>query len=419
MRVLIVDGYSTGSHLAQRLHAAGVECWHTRTMTPVPRYYAKSFRPEIYRHDLGHRSAPAEQAELVAELRSWGVDAVLPATESGVTFAEWLTAELGLPGNDPSLAGARRNKVLMAAALERAGLAFPRGEFCPSTETAVACYHRLGVAETVVKPADSAGSDRVTLCSTAEEVRAATAGILGASNFYGRPNTGALVQERLIGTEFYVNSVSSGGIHRIVETWQYTKALSSAGTPIYDYEVPVPHSSPVARLLHEYVREALTALGVRYGAAHSEVMLTAAGPVLIESGARLGGGVLPAVAESHFGSSQLSALTAQILGRECAEDDGWGSQGHLRYVSLINRFPGAGSSQPWAESLRALKSCTALVADVPVGDPTPMTTDLSSSPGYLYLSHSDQKQVIADYEGIRHWEAEPFYTTGLEQPEME
>ncbi|MFE5792300.1 ATP-grasp domain-containing protein [Streptomyces sp. NPDC056503] len=409
MRVLIVDGYSTGSRLAQRLHAAGVECWHTTSMPEVPEYYARSFLPDSYARDLGHRE-PTE--EFTALLRAGALDAVVPSTESGVELAERLTAALGLRGNDPALAGARRNKVLMAAALRRAGVAAPRGEFCETAEAAVAYYRAQGLGEAVVKPADSAGSDHVTLCSTAEEVREATLAILGSGNFFGNPNSGALVQERLRGTEYYINSVSSGGIHRMVETWRYTKTESDAHAPVYDHEEPVPHSSATARLLHAYVREALTALGIRDGAAHSEVMLTASGPVLIETGARLGGGVLPAVAELHFGSSHLSALTDAILGRPGTEDPAWGTGGNLRYVSLINRFAGPGSPRPWARALLSLESCTDLVAEVPVGAPTPVTADLASSPGYLYLSHSDRKQVISDYEAIRTWESEPFYTAG-------
>ncbi|MCE0446307.1 hypothetical protein LT493_20785 [Streptomyces tricolor] len=62
--------------------------------------------------------------------------------------------------------------------------------------------------------------------------------------------------------------------------------MASAGYPVYDYEEPVPVGSAEAAPPCRFVGAALDALGVRWGAAHTEVMLTERGPVLIESGAR-------------------------------------------------------------------------------------------------------------------------------------
>jgi hypothetical protein len=35
---------------------------------------------------------------------------------------------------------------------------------------------------------------------------------------FGEPNRAVLVQQRLVGVEFYINTVSAGGVHRVAET---------------------------------------------------------------------------------------------------------------------------------------------------------------------------------------------------------
>ncbi|WP_127452608.1 hypothetical protein [Streptomyces sp. B29(2018)] len=64
----------------------------------------------------------------------------------------------------------------------------------------------------------------------------------------------------------------------------------------------------------------LDALGIRNSPAHTEVMLTATGLVLIETGARLGGATSPAVVEQHCGMSQ-TALAAAALATPKDFDD--------------------------------------------------------------------------------------------------
>jgi hypothetical protein len=82
-------------------------------------------------------------------------------------------------------------------------------------------------------------------------------------------------------------------VHRVAEIWRYTKRRGPASTPIYDYEEPVPASSPEAHVLRSFAFSVLDALGITDTPAHTEVMLTPTGPVLIETGARLGGATAP------------------------------------------------------------------------------------------------------------------------------
>lgn len=273
-------------------------------------------------------------------------------------LADTLNHLLGTPGNDIATVTARRDKSEMAATVAAAGLAVPAGRCFESVDQAVAWYAASMSGPAVVKPVDSAGTDNVRFCESLDEVRLACATVLASSNLYGVPNRRVLVQERLVGTEFYVNTVSHAGTHRVAEIWRYTKRPGPGGGPIYDYEEPVDRGSALARQLREFVFAVLDALGIRSSAAHTELMLTDRGPVLIEAGARLGGATLPDVVAKFCGVSQ-TFLQAQHLVDPASLDQfddrtpGWAAA--VRNVSLINPAPvaaQAGTGAPGCRSCR-------------------------------------------------------------------
>jgi biotin carboxylase len=414
MRVAVVDGFGSGRWLTRELADRGAECVHVKSRPALNTYLEATFRPEDYVADLGHDPDSGRQA---ARLAGAGVEWIVAGNESGVRTADALTRLTGLPGNVPALAAARRHKQEMAACLRAAGLDAPLGTTVRSAEEAVAWFGSVpvGPAGVVVKPVDSAGSDHVRFCTTAEQVRSACDAVLASANVFGSANQTAVVQEALAGPEYYVNTVSIDGTHLIAETWLYTKARTPAGAPLFDFEEPADLAAPEVQAVHDYVRRALDALGIRHGAAHSEVVLTARGPVLIDPGARLGGGVLPWVAEKFLGYSHAGLLAESILRpREVLRraerfPEPW--PGPIRYVSLINRR--AGTVLPtagWAGFLEALPSAIAVAPVAGPGLELPVTHDLTTAPGFVYLSAPDRAEIERDYRTIREWEQQGPYT---------
>ena len=404
MRIAIVDGYSGGRHLAERLAARGVVCFHVHSSPDVIPALTRSFRREGYERDLGY----AYDLEAIArELAELGVDQVMPGTESGVDTAEALAHALGVATNGEEPSRVRRDKSLMAAALREAGLRAPaeRVVRTPAEAVAWAAEHP---GDVVVKPLDSGGTDHVFFCTTAEEVAAAVDSVLGARNIYGVANHAALVQERLLGTEYYLNTVSAGGRHRVVETWRYAKLPGPENSPLYDYEEPVDHdSAPEVAELHRYVRGVLDALEVRDGAAHTEMILTERGPVLLDCGARLCGGFIPQVIEAGIGFSQLSVLVETIVDPDAIEafdESSWTWPRAFRNVFLINDRAGVAGPLEVADELRALPSFVELGLAVAPGEPIPATRDLVTSPGYVYLSAPTREELERDYRRIRELE---------------
>ncbi len=69
-------------------------------------------------------------------------------------------------------------------------------------------------AQAVVKPVEGAGSDGVSICDSADEVRAAFARLEGTKNVLGITCYQVLLQEYLKGDEYVVDTVSRNGVHK-------------------------------------------------------------------------------------------------------------------------------------------------------------------------------------------------------------
>jgi biotin carboxylase len=191
-----------------------------------------------------------------------------------------------------------------------AGLAVPLGVAFADPAAAGAWYVSNGLGGAVVKPPRSTGSDNVWFCGDRRQVDVCAQ--VPAADLYGEHNGSVLVQKRLAGTKYYVKTVSHDGVHRVVELWRYTKRGAASGRSVYDFEQPVPVNCPQGDAVRRFVPLVLGSLGIVTGAAHTEIMATGRGPVLIESGARLGGGTLPWVVEKLCGVSQ-NGLPADAL----------------------------------------------------------------------------------------------------------
>ena len=411
MRIGIVDGYSTSRHLVRELREHGVECVHVRSQETPPSVYSRSFDSSLYLADLGWTMDDAVAAR---RIRHFGVDQIVPGTESGVALADALNARLGLPGNRIGLSSARRDKAAMATTLRSAGLDAPKGATVQSPNEAADWFAQWPIQSAVVKPQSSAGTDNVRICHSAQECADACESVLGARDFFGNPNKAALIQEYVDGPEYMINTVSQGGVHKVVEIIYSGKLSGPDGAPIYDYMEPVSANSPSASKLIPYVKSVLSALGIDNGAAHNEVRLSQRGPVLIETGARLGGATIPNVIKKHCGTSQMHMLSLSLLGGggfASFDEQSVSWSGALRCVSLISHVDGVSPQAKWQGVLRALRTFEDMATRVSAGDVVRRTVDLGSSPGFVYLASEDRGEVEQDYARVRSLETPDFYLT--------
>jgi biotin carboxylase len=384
-----------------------VDYLHVRSQFPDTNL---SYLPEDFALEIQHHGDIRETA---ARLRRHGVTIVVAAAESGVLLANELSAALGSPGNGTRRPEARRNKFAMHQAVRLAGLAFADSTESSSAQAILDWAAGRGRWPVVLKPVASAGTDNVIFCDSAEAVIAACAKISASTDRYGRANSTVLAQQFLVGEEHYVNTVSHDGAHQIIEIWHYYKRPVPGGRSINDFEDLLPLDDPDARRVAGYTLSVLDALEIRNGAAHTEVMLTDDGPVLVECGARLGGGQMPDVLSRCVGTNQVDSLALSIARpREFLRRARrpYRLLSHLRCVNLISETDACvPPAAKWAP-VRALGSFAGLVLSLPEGSLMSRTIDLATCPGAVYLASDDPAIIEADTGRLRELERTGLYT---------
>lgn len=355
--------------------------------------------------------------ELLDLLRQHRPSAVLAGAESGVELADRLAAQLTPRyANEPALAAARRHKGRMQEALRQAGLpVIPTlTTACPEQVRDWLQAQDLVGRALVVKPAASAGSDNVHHIPAGGDWRGPFERILASRNtLRGEANETVIVQERVVGTEFAVDTVSAAGDHVLAHLIRYGKRASE-GLMLFDHTEFLAYDDKLHGEMLAYVCQVLDAVGIRWGAAHCEVMLTEQGPRLIEVGARTCGGPVLGFSRAATGSSQLERVV------EAYADGHIQSRNYRLQRTVVPVFlsvPASGSlhNLEVLEPLRQLS--THLVSHLwrREGDRVSKTIDLDTVIGIIALA-GEREAVWADYQRVREAESrlriEPNPSTG-------
>lgn len=400
---VVVDGYSTGARLAPRFAAAGLPVVHVQSSPSLPEFYLRAFRAGDFVENVIHEGdLEATATRLAAHEPAF----VVVGAEPGVPLADALSERLGLPSNGSAQSAARRDKNAMSEALRAAGLRTAEALKTADAGAAVAWANGRGGAPVVVKPLDSAGTDGVSICHDAAAIEAAFAANLGRPNALHGANEQLLVQELLEGTQLFVNSISWDGVHHVSEIWRDNKLRAGANF-IYDYEELLPRHGSQQDQVVPYVEAVLDALGIRFGPAHTEVMLTATGPVLVESGARMHGSVPDEIVDrctpSHQTLTAEAYLDPKSVARRARQPYELAAGAYC--VMLISRHEGRIVDDAGMREIEALPSFAGTISMLGPGDQLKKTVDLFSCPGIIYLVDPDRDRLKADYDRIRELDA--------------
>lgn len=286
--VVIVDPLSSGIELAPAFKARGIPAIAV-TLKPLDWI---GFGANMQTSDF--IEIIPDQPNLVEILAKYDPIAIIPGTEEGVPLAEALAINLTPQfANDPEKSQNRLHKALMQKALQEAGVPALKTLNTASENEVEAWIRTNGLIDSplIIKPPVSAGSDKVFHIPARGEWKKAFNQVLSEpSKITGKNNETVVVQEQAIGTEFAVGTVSANGKHYLAHLIQYNKTSFNDRKTVYDYVEFVPYSEEIYGELFDNTKKALDALGIRWGAAHNEIMLTKDGPRLIETGARMCGG---------------------------------------------------------------------------------------------------------------------------------
>ena len=352
--------------------------------------------------------------ETLEEVRKWDPILVVPGAEDGVILATRLANDLGLLCNPIENIDAMTLKNKMHERLSECGLRSIKGCAVGSVEEALEFYESENLDEVIIKPLYSAASVGMHICSNKDELASGVRELLQDRGFFGNELDEILVQERINGEEYVVNTVSCNGVHRVTTMWKYVKEKTSEGNYIFDYSETVNHLGLGESELVEYAYDVVDALGIKYGAVHGEYMIDEKGPVLIEVNCRVCGADMDAVfldriSGQHETDSCLdSYLNPDKFNYECLK--GYRLFAHGMLKSFIVPEDILASSSPMRYIANNLKSYHKTSQDS-VDDFTffAKTRDFSTTGGNVYLVHEDRYVVERDLEFLRSIERYAFH----------
>ncbi|MBA9049255.1 pyridoxal-phosphate dependent enzyme [Streptomyces griseofuscus] len=267
---------------------------------------------EVIRCDTN--SDAALRAAVQDRFRREEIAGITTTSDFYVPAAARLARWLGLPGNPAEAVTACRDKSALRALLESAGVRQPRYAVVRDASEVAAAVARTGLP-CVVKPADDSGSVNVLLCADEATATAHAERVLAVTtNVRGMPTARTvLVEEYLDAPEYSVEMFTWDGRAECVGITE----KSVTGTPHFvehRHLFPAPLPAETAQRITETVTAALDAAGIRLGATHTEVKLTAEGPAVIEINPRPAGGMIPELIRLATGVDLLEQQLRTAVG---------------------------------------------------------------------------------------------------------
>ena len=240
-----------------------------------------------------------------------GLAGITSSSEYFIATTARVARDLGLPGPDPVAVQSCRDKRKQRRRLERAGVAVPQFRSASGVKAALSAARELGFP-LVVKPVSGSGSVGVKLCRSDDELRDHAAALLKQRyNERGMlvPH-GILLEEPVVGPEFSVETFDDQ-VLGITE--------KHLGEPPYFIEIghdfPASLSERVENVISRSALDALQALGLGWGPAHTELRMTLRGPIIIEVNPRLAGGFIPELMREAQGIDLITETVRRVAGQ--------------------------------------------------------------------------------------------------------
>ncbi|WP_407377529.1 ATP-grasp domain-containing protein [Methanobrevibacter sp.] len=415
--ILVVDCKSTGTNFIEDIYNRGynpivLELKPGNQNVETYKQLMKSNYDRIdYDFELFYEKDTYE--ETLDMIRQLHPVVVVPGSEQGVVLATKLANDLDLSCNSIDNLDAMTKKDKMHERLAERGLRHIRGKVVSSVEDAVEFYDANSLEEVVIKPVRGASSVGVRICLNKQEMIDHLTDQFDKTNSYGDENEVLLVQERINGEEYIVNTVSCDGIHRITLIWKYEKVRNSEGAILYDMVKTVNDLNIGEAELAEYAYDVVDAIGIKYGPVHGEYMVDKNGPVLIEvncrpCGANMSCEFLDKISGQHETDSILDAYLNPFNFHEKRKKPyNLSATGALK-IFIVPEDIWAKSAPINNISPKLQSYYDTTLQDIEDMKHFVMTEDLKTSCGYIYLVHEDENIVDRDIDFLRSVERNVF-----------
>ncbi|WP_405977156.1 ATP-grasp domain-containing protein [Streptomyces sp. NBC_00158] len=372
-RILMVMPYE---QLVRKAVEAGFEVWSIwDPALRTPEYLDKvaAHSRELALVDFGDEEA---LRALVAEkAREHDVRYVLHLGSEATMAPVLAEAEaLGLSPNTAESVRLLNDKHAMRGLLNARGVSAVRARRAETLGEVEPLLAEFGLPA-VVKPTNTAGSRGIALVRTPADLGEWTERVK-AGGFEGP----FIIEDYLEGPEFSVETLTAGGTHHVVGI----TAKQTTGAPGF-VETGHVHPAPLDPADAAAIRDTVTALldlaGYAFGPAHTEVILTPAGPRIVESQARLGGDRIPLLVEVATGYDIEAAIFRGLAGEDVT------APAPHRYAAIgFFRLPaGRLESVEGLDELRARDHVHGVHFPYAPGDVLPRTTDSATRHGYAVV----------------------------------
>ncbi|HXG54324.1 MAG TPA: ATP-grasp domain-containing protein [Vicinamibacterales bacterium] len=344
--------------------------------------------PGFSRADEGDVVDIADPVASVAAARRVRPDGLASiVNEASVRTTAAIAEALGLPGLDPAVAARCTDKGLMRTCFARAGLPVPRFAVVAHADEASRASGRIGFPM-VVKPVDSSGSRGVRRVDAPGDLAAAVD--LALSNSRQQQ---AILESFLEGTECTVETFTVGG---------RTHVLGMSDK----VHLPFPHCVSISLTYPPFFDEgtrgaiggaaiaAIDATGMRNGPGHVEVIVTPAGPVVVEVAARGGGyGIFSEILLAISGIDPVDAVIDLALGRVPDVQPTTARAAVLRFFNppvtgILRQLDGV-------DEARRIPGVSRVVVEAKVGEPLRGITRDGERPGYVITVADTREDALA------------------------
>jgi argininosuccinate lyase len=312
-----------------------------------------------------------------------GLAGVASSSEYFVSTAAQAAAKFGLPAADGAAIARCRDKEAQRQALAAGGVPVPAFQAVADVQSAVRAAEGIGYP-VVLKPVSGSGSVGVRLCRDRAEAEEWADELLGrATDERGNPvPTRILVEAAVSGPEFSVETFD-GAVVTVV-------AKHVGAEPYFveiGHDVPAPVPDDTARALGDTALAALAALGLGWGAAHTELRLSPDGPVVIEVNPRLAGGMIPVAVRAALGVDLVDAVIARAAGQDRAAAGP--AAGHAAVRFLLAREEGQVASVDGVEDASAAPAVVAVTTSTSAGRSVALTHSFQDRLGCVVATGSD------------------------------
>jgi len=307
--------------------------------------------------------------------------------ENPLILMSRLAAELGYIFPSEAIIRNCRNKDLMKKVFIKSGVPCAKGIRIGSDEEISSEKLMNFIYPLIIKPVDSYSSRGVYKVNDFTELKY----FENQSRSFSSDKS-VIIEEFIEGKEYSVESLTYRGITKIIQITE--KIITS-----YPYTVEIGHIQPAEltrdekSIITALILKAINALGIENSAAHSELMITPNGPVIIEIGARLGGDFISSyLTLASTGLNMDEGAINIALGNPPETNLQFNNFSYIKYLELPSGNI-VGKIDNWMP-IRTYPGVVYASLSIKEGQVIPPVTDSSKRSGFVIVKGGSRNGVI-------------------------